>query len=295
MSELAISAQDVTKTTSDRALYQQEYSTLGAYVNDVATKSFNGVSLFNGNTLNVTTDSEGATFSNLGVNLGSTTYTNATSGNISSVSGAQSAVTTTESGHQPARVGSREHRFQRRSAGLLQQPAQLVEQQPVGRQKSDHRRGRGDGKHQLRQGKHPRPIRHGDVGPGEFDAAVGPPPPVVSTDGALTGENSRTAPGAVRAWFSMTASHDRVQSNSPNATEEQIMATSTVTSIGSSTQQREQSGVQPGHYRAGFGHELVHHRDGAGQAERAPETQWQQPAEPPSPPKRPPIPPSLPI
>ena len=96
MSELAVSAQDVTKTTSDRNLYQQEFSTLGAYVNDVATKSFNGVSLFNGATLNVTTDSEGATFSNLGVNLLGTTYATATSGNISSISGAQSAVTNTE-------------------------------------------------------------------------------------------------------------------------------------------------------------------------------------------------------
>ncbi len=93
MSELSVSAQDVTKTTSDRALYNQEYQTLGSYVNDVATKSFNGVSLFNGNTLNVTSDSEGATFSNLGVNLGSTSYTNATGGDISSVSGAKTART----------------------------------------------------------------------------------------------------------------------------------------------------------------------------------------------------------
>jgi flagellin len=96
MSELSVSAQDVTKTTSDRALYQQEYSTLGAYVNDVATKSFNGVSLFTGTALNVTTDSEGATFSNLGVNLGSTTYTAATSGDISSIAGAKTALTNTE-------------------------------------------------------------------------------------------------------------------------------------------------------------------------------------------------------
>ena len=96
MSELAISAQDVTKTTSDRQLYNQEYQTLGAYVNDVATKSFNGVSLFSGATLNVTTDSEGATFSNLGVNLGNTTYTTATGGDISSISGAKTAVTSTQ-------------------------------------------------------------------------------------------------------------------------------------------------------------------------------------------------------
>ena len=96
MSELSVSAQDVTKTTSDRALYNQEYQTLGAYVSDVATKSFNGVSLFNGNTLSVTTDSEGATFSNLGVNLGSASYTNATSGDISTLTGAQSALSNTE-------------------------------------------------------------------------------------------------------------------------------------------------------------------------------------------------------
>src|SRR5262245_26065129 len=32
MSELSVSAQDVTKTTSDRALYQQEFSTLQTYV-----------------------------------------------------------------------------------------------------------------------------------------------------------------------------------------------------------------------------------------------------------------------
>jgi len=96
MSELSVSAQDVTKTTSDRALYQQEYKTLGAYVNDVATKSFNGVSLFDGGTLKVTTDSEGSTFSNLGVNLGSATYTTATGDDISSLSGAGTALKDTE-------------------------------------------------------------------------------------------------------------------------------------------------------------------------------------------------------
>ena len=70
MSELSVSAQDVTKSTSDRALYNQEFKTLGQYVANVATKDFNGVSLFNGTTLKVTTDSDANTFSNLGVNLG---------------------------------------------------------------------------------------------------------------------------------------------------------------------------------------------------------------------------------
>ena len=35
----------------DRALYQQEFQALGSYINNVSTKDFNGVSLFNGATL----------------------------------------------------------------------------------------------------------------------------------------------------------------------------------------------------------------------------------------------------
>jgi len=93
MSELSVLAQDVTKTTSDRTLYNQEFSTLGTYVNDVATKDFNGVSLFNGSTLSVTSDSDGNAFSNVGVNLGNTTYTTATGSTVSSVSNAASALT----------------------------------------------------------------------------------------------------------------------------------------------------------------------------------------------------------
>jgi len=96
MSELAVEAQDVTKTTSDRALYQQEYSALGNYINNVSTQSFNGVSLFDGSTLNVTTDPNGDTFSMVGINLSNTTYTTATGDDITSISGAQTAVTDTE-------------------------------------------------------------------------------------------------------------------------------------------------------------------------------------------------------
>ena len=51
MSELSVLSQDATKTDSDRALYNIEFQALAAYVNDVATKDFNGVSLFNGNSL----------------------------------------------------------------------------------------------------------------------------------------------------------------------------------------------------------------------------------------------------
>ena len=62
MSELAVQAQDVTKSDSDRSLYQQEFNTLANYIDSVSTKDFNGVSLFSGNTLNVTIDSDAKTF-----------------------------------------------------------------------------------------------------------------------------------------------------------------------------------------------------------------------------------------
>src|SRR6185503_12600202 len=48
MSELAILSQDVIKGDADRALYQKEFTKLGAYINDLSTKDFNGVSLFGG-------------------------------------------------------------------------------------------------------------------------------------------------------------------------------------------------------------------------------------------------------
>src|SRR5579863_3523723 len=73
MSELSVQAQDVTKSNSDRSLYQQEFSTLATYVNNVSTENFNGVSLFNGTSLNVTIDSSGNTFAAAGVDLTSTT------------------------------------------------------------------------------------------------------------------------------------------------------------------------------------------------------------------------------
>lgn len=69
MSELAILAQDVTKSSSDVALYDQEFQTLDKFISDVATKDFNGVSLFDGNSHNVTVDSEGNPFTMAGVNL----------------------------------------------------------------------------------------------------------------------------------------------------------------------------------------------------------------------------------
>ena len=67
MSELAVQAQDVTLTDNDRAVYNEEFQSLAHYVSDAATKDFNGVSLFSGNALNVTSDSEGGKFPMQGI------------------------------------------------------------------------------------------------------------------------------------------------------------------------------------------------------------------------------------
>jgi flagellin len=96
MSELSVQAQDVTKSDSDRTLYQQEFNTLANYVNNVATQSFNGVSLFNGNALTVTTDSNGDTFSNAGVNLGASVYSGLASQSIGTTTSAATALTAVE-------------------------------------------------------------------------------------------------------------------------------------------------------------------------------------------------------
>ena len=92
MSELSIQSQDVTKSNSDRALYQQEFNTLAQYVNNVATKEFNGVSLFNGTNLNVTVDSDANTFTMTGVDLTGTTFTNLSSDSVGTTAGAVTAL-----------------------------------------------------------------------------------------------------------------------------------------------------------------------------------------------------------
>jgi len=93
MSELAILSQDVTKGEDDLDLYQKEFDKLGAYIDDLGTKDFNGVSLFSGNALAVTIDSDGNTFSMDGVNLSATAYTDATGGDVSTTAGAATALT----------------------------------------------------------------------------------------------------------------------------------------------------------------------------------------------------------
>jgi len=93
MGELAVLSQDVTKTDNDRSLYNAEYTTLGAYVDDVATKDFNGIALFDGSTQDVTTDSDANTYTMTGVDLGATAYTNATGASVDTATNASGALT----------------------------------------------------------------------------------------------------------------------------------------------------------------------------------------------------------
>jgi len=93
MSELAVQAQDVTKSSTDRGLYENEFSTLATYINNVASQNFNGVSLFDGNTLNVTVNSDGSNpYGNVGVQLGTGTHYDLSSQSLSTTGGAVTAL-----------------------------------------------------------------------------------------------------------------------------------------------------------------------------------------------------------
>jgi flagellin len=67
MSELTVLAQDVTKGPADNALYNTEFQSLAVYINDLATKEFNGVGLLDNTDRDVVVDSEGATYTMLGI------------------------------------------------------------------------------------------------------------------------------------------------------------------------------------------------------------------------------------
>lgn len=92
MSELSVLAQDVTKTDSDRSLYNAEFQQLGAYITNTASKDFNGVSLFSTSNLGVTIDSEGGTFTMAGIDLSAGAYTVATGASIASTTLAVAAL-----------------------------------------------------------------------------------------------------------------------------------------------------------------------------------------------------------
>jgi flagellin len=117
MSELAVSAQDSTLTDSDRSLYNSEFQQLGSYINNVATKDFNGVSLFTANAMSVTIDSDATTWSMGTVNMGnSSAYATAASSSIATSTAAPTALSDvnaaiTQLASDRATVGANESRL----------------------------------------------------------------------------------------------------------------------------------------------------------------------------------------
>jgi flagellin len=77
MSELAILAQDGTKTNADRALYDKEFEQLQEYISSASTKDFNGVSLFSSTALEIAIDADGDTFSMNGIRMDVGSYADA--------------------------------------------------------------------------------------------------------------------------------------------------------------------------------------------------------------------------
>jgi flagellin len=95
MSELSALALDVTKTTNDTALYQNEFSVLAEQLNGMLTEEFNGVALFGGSTLTVRTSEDGAsqTVGITAADLSADVYDVVSALNISSTTGAAAAIT----------------------------------------------------------------------------------------------------------------------------------------------------------------------------------------------------------
>ena len=77
MGELAMLARDETKSSQDRALYDQEFQQLKDYVIDSTSKEFNSVPLFDGQDIAVTIDSEGDTFDMTGIDMTAKKYADA--------------------------------------------------------------------------------------------------------------------------------------------------------------------------------------------------------------------------
>ena len=106
MSELAMFAQDSTKSASDLTLYSQEFTQLQDYVSQSVKQTFNSVKLFSATPLAVTIDSTGTTFDMAPIDLGKTEYTsslniaqsltNANISNIARLSGGKIQLTVTD-------------------------------------------------------------------------------------------------------------------------------------------------------------------------------------------------------
>ena len=130
MSELAMLAQDETKTDSDRSLYDKEFQKLDDFIVAIGNKDFNGISLFHsGSSLTVTIASDGSTMTLASSNVaGSSAFTALAAATTSLLSTASSASALTDIrsaindlvGHR-ANVGANVSRLENESSALAVQ------------------------------------------------------------------------------------------------------------------------------------------------------------------------------
>ena len=114
MSELAMFAQDSTKSASDLTLYSQEFTQLQDYVSQSVKQTFNSVKLFSATPLAVTIDSSGTTFDMAPIDLGKSEYTsslniaqsltNANVSNIARLSGGKIQLTVTDAEYAKMKI-----------------------------------------------------------------------------------------------------------------------------------------------------------------------------------------------
>ena len=129
MSELAMLAQDETKTNADRALYDKEFQKLDEFVFNIRSKTFNGVSLFSGSQtsfMSVTVSDSGTTFGANSIDLSVTAYDAVTADVVSTSSDAATALTNLKTAisalaNDRAVVGANMSRLEAESSALANQ------------------------------------------------------------------------------------------------------------------------------------------------------------------------------
>ena len=129
MSELAMLAQDETKTNADRALYDKEFQKLDDFIVAIGNKDFNGVSLFNSSSMSVTVGADGSKMSTTDIGMASSssfTALAAASVSVLSSTSAASALTNvkaaiTDLATHRANVGANMSRLEAESSALAVQ------------------------------------------------------------------------------------------------------------------------------------------------------------------------------
>ena len=126
MSELAMLAQDETKTNSDRDLYDKEFQKLDEFIFNTRSKTFNGVSLFSNASMYVTVSDSGTTMLSNYIDLSVTAYDAVTGVAVGTSSGAVAALSAIETAisalaNDRAVVGANMSRLEAESSALANQ------------------------------------------------------------------------------------------------------------------------------------------------------------------------------